>query len=351
MAPMTRFRAIGHVPNEMLEDYYDQRAVRAGTLIITEATFITAQAGGYANIPGIWSDEQIAAWSKVFKRIHSRKSSVFLQMWALGRAAEPETLEKEGGYPYVSASNVPMDNAKVSPRPLSRDEIKQYVQDFAKAAKNAIAAGADGVELHAANGYLPDQFLNEIANTRTDEYGGSIENRARFVLEIVDALIEVVGANRIGIRFSPWSEFGSMHHEISPIAQFAYVTAALEKRARQGNRLAYIHVVESRAAGDVDADTATGSNLFFRHIWQGKLIRAGGMLPFVFEEAEKDPDLLIGLGRYFIANPDLVDRLQYQQKLTSYNRDTFYINTRKGYTDYPITYEESVKLELAVVEP
>jgi NADPH2 dehydrogenase len=187
MAPLTRFRAIDHVPNDLVAEYYEQRASRPGTLLITEATFISAAAGGYDDAPGIWSEKQVEGWSKVFDRIHRKGSSVFVQLWALGVQAYPQVLEKEG-LPFVSASDVPMEKGGKIPHSLTRNEIQKYIQDYIYAAKNAIAAGADGVEIHSAHGYLLDQFLHENTNLRTDEYGGSIENRARFTLEVVDAL-------------------------------------------------------------------------------------------------------------------------------------------------------------------
>jgi NADPH2 dehydrogenase len=334
MAPLTRFRSINHVPNELVEEYYEQRAARPGTLLITEGTFIAPQAGGMAHVPGLWSEEQIVAWSKVFKKIHDKKSFAYVQIWALGRQAIPEVLEKEGPYDYVSASNIPLKDGGKAPRSLTKEEIKEYVQLYAQAAKNAVAAGADGVELHGANGYLPDQFLHANSNVRDDEYGGSIENRARFMLEIIDALIEAIGADRVGVRLSPWGTYGSVDYGVSPIAQWSYVVIELERRARQGDQLAFIHVVEPRVNGATDNDVIVGSNDFIRQIWTGILIRAGNMIPVAEEETEKDPTLLVALGRYFISNPDVVERLESNTPLTKYNRATFYGNDAVGYTDY-----------------
>jgi len=333
MAPLTRFRAIGHVPNDLVAHYYEQRASRPGTLMITEATFISAKAGGYDDAPGIWTDAQVEGWSKVFQKIHSKGSAVFVQLWALGRQADPKVMEKEG-LPFVSASEVPLEKGAKIPHSLSRDEIKEYIQDYVHAAKNAIAAGADGVEIHSAHGYLLDQFLHENTNIRTDEYGGSIENRARFTLEVVDALIDAVGADRLALRLSPWSTFANVTYDVTPIPQWAYVTSELEKRAQQGNRLSYVHIVEPRVNGNEDADRNGVSNQFVREIWQGTLVRAGAMIDTAEQEAEKDPNSLIALGRYFISNPDLVDRLETKQKLTPYYRPTFYGSTEVGYTDY-----------------
>ncbi|CAE7207923.1 unnamed protein product, partial [Rhizoctonia solani] len=189
MAPLTRFRADdNHVHTDLAVEYYAQRAEVPGTLLITEATFISPEAGGFDHIPGVWSDEQIAAWKKVTDAVHERRSYIYLQLWALGRAADPKVLAREG-LPYVSSSPTPMEEGGPVPRELSKDEIKNYVDTYVKAAKNAVfKAGFDGVEIHSANGYLLDQFLQDVCNKRTDEYGGSIENRARFTLEVADAV-------------------------------------------------------------------------------------------------------------------------------------------------------------------
>ena len=238
LAPMTRNRANAqHVHGSLALEYYRQRTSVPGTLAITEATFIAPQAGGYPNVPGIWSDEQISGWSPVrhalriqsLKRdklsflptyvpfrslqqvvdaVHKNGSFIYLQLWALGRTASPDVLQKEDGYPFVAPSPIPLDNTSTSPRALTVEEIREYVQLYATAARNAVVgAGFDGVEIHAANGYLPDQFLQTNTNIRTDSYGGSVENRARFVLEITEAVVNAVGANKVGIRFSPWSTF------------------------------------------------------------------------------------------------------------------------------------------------
>ncbi|ANB12936.1 Oye2p [Sugiyamaella lignohabitans] len=335
LAPLTRFRSPKHVPGDLVAEYYEQRASRPGTLLITEATFIAAKAGGIPNVPGIWSQEQIDAWKKVTDRVHAKKSFIYAQIWALGRQAFPAVLKAEG-FDYVSASDVPIDEERGAPRPLTKEEIKEYIQLYVKAAKNAVEAGFDGIELHSANGYLLDQFLHENTNQRTDEYGGSIENRARFTLEVVDALVEAIGADRVGIRLSPWNTYGEVFPGISPIPQWSYVVAELEKRAvEQNKRLAFVHIVEPRIAGHVNLESWSGSNEFINNIWKGILIKAGNMLPVAAEVAEKEPNTIIAVGRHFISNPDIVDKLERKLELTDYDRDTFYTNDAKGYTDYP----------------
>lgn len=349
MAPLTRMRALGGVPQDIHATYYGQRASRPGTLIITEGTFISEKAGGYPNAPGIHSKEQVAAWKKVFNAIHANKSFVYVQLWALGRAAIKTEMDAKG-LPYVSASNIPESTTNLDspePRGLTVPEIKEYVQDYVQAAKNALEAGADGVEIHDANGYLLDQFLHENSNNRTDEYGGSIENRARFTFEVVDALCAAIGADKVGIRLSPWNTFGNMEPGVSPIPQFSYVLTELERRGREGNRLAYVHVVEPRWAlkKDIhDVHEMDGSNEFVGVIWKGTLIRSGGYsLELAKRDADEKDNVLIAMGRFFISTPDLVDRWEKGIPVNKGNRDTYYTEGPVGYTDYPFANEISVQ--------
>ena len=361
LPPLTRMRAHhpGNVPNkDWAAEYYGQRSKRPGTMLITEGTFISAQAGGYDNVPGIWSKEQVAEWKKIFARVHENGSFIWPQLWALGRQAFPGILARDG-LRYDSASDdLYMDDgmkeqALESKNPqhgITKDEIKQYIKDYVQAAKNAIEAGADGVEIHNANGYLLNQFLDPISNHRTDEYGGSIENRARFTLEVVDAVVEAVGVDRVGIRFSPYSTYGVMSGQDPLIvAQYAYVIGELEKRAKEGKRLAYIHLIEPRLdllmPGDDETKDLGQTNDFAYSIWKGLVIRSGNLAihPEAVKNMVKDDRTLIAYGRYFIANPDLVDRLEKGLPLNKYDRSTFYTMSAEGYIDYP-TYEEAVKL-------
>ncbi|CCE61305.1 hypothetical protein TPHA_0A02230 [Tetrapisispora phaffii CBS 4417] len=362
LPPLTRMRAThpGNVPNkEWAADYYDQRSKREGTLLITEGAFISPQAGGYDNAPGVWSEEQLAEWKKIFARVHANKSFIWPQLWALGRQSEPDTLARDG-LKYVSASDdlyrdetekalaIKSNNPQHG---LTKDEIKQYIADYVQAAKNVIEAGADGVEIHSANGYLLNQFLDPISNNRTDEYGGSIENRSRFTLEVVDALIEAIGAEKVGIRFSPYGTFGSLSGGAEPliVAQFAHVIGEIEKRAKEGKRLAFIHLVEPRVTNpfltEGEGEYQDGTNDFVYSIWKGIIFRAGNYAyhPEVVKEVVKDERTLIGYGRLWISNPDLVDRLEKGLPLNAYNRDTFYAMTSEGYLDYP-TYDEAIKM-------
>ncbi|ODQ52355.1 NADH:flavin oxidoreductase/NADH oxidase [Saitoella complicata NRRL Y-17804] len=335
MAPLTRFRADkDHVHTDLAVDYYTQRASEPGTLLITEATFISPQAGGYNNIPGIWNEAQIKAWKKITDAVHAKGCSMVMQLWALGRAADPSVL-KADGYDYVSSSATPMAEGMPAPRELTVEEIKQYVADEAQAAKNAIAAGFDGVELHSANGYLVDQFLQDTCNKRTDNYGGSIENRARFALECMQAITEAVGQDRVGIRLSPWSEFQGMKMA-DPKPTFSYLVTELGNRFPE---LAYLHVVESRIAGNADQEeNPLEKSDFLKDLWQDKVFfTAGGYRTESAKEAAEHENTVVVMGRYFISNPDLVKRMKEDKPFNDYNRDTFYQykEPSEGYTDYP----------------
>ncbi|EMD36593.1 hypothetical protein CERSUDRAFT_115632 [Gelatoporia subvermispora B] len=336
MAPLTRFRANrAHVLVDFAAEYYAQRASTPGTFIIAEATPIAPKAVGFFNVPGIWSDEQIAAWKHVTDAVHARGSYIFLQIWASGRATYLDALEAEDpSLPYISASDVKLSTRPVAPRPLTISEIQDYIRTFADAAKNAVErAGFDGVEVHGANGYLIDQFIQDVTNKRTDEYGGSVENRARFALEIVDAVVEAVGEKKTGIRFSPWADFQEVGMD-DPVPQFSYIVEQLRDRHPD---LAYIHLIEPRAAGDGDRESQTGeSNDFLREIWAPRaIISAGGFTrETAIEHAEKTGDL-IAFGRAFISNPDLPRRLRENIPLTKWDRSTFYTaEEAKGYIDY-----------------
>ncbi|KAJ7737106.1 FMN-linked oxidoreductase, partial [Mycena metata] len=242
LAPLTRYKASEtHVPYlPLVAEYYAQRASRAGTLLISEGTFIAARAGGLSHVPGIWSPEQITAWKSVTTAVHAKGSAIFMQLWALGRVANYPVLQSEDpSLPYVSASDVLLTTKKGPLRPLTVPEIKQYADLYAQAARNALEAGFDGVEIHGANGYLVEQFLHEVTNKRTDQYGGNIENRARFALEVIDAVAAAVGAERTAIRFSPRNRFQEMGMP-DPIPTYSYVVSQLA--ARHPN-LAYLHLI------------------------------------------------------------------------------------------------------------
>jgi NADPH2 dehydrogenase len=341
LAPLTRTRALpGNVPSDLATEYYAQRAASPGTLLITEATYISPGSAGVpipgdGIVPGIWSDEQLEAWKKVFKAVHDRGSKIYVQLWDIGRVAWYHRLQELGNYFPTGPSAIPMKGEESEHlKALTHWEIKGKVALYVNAAKNAIAAGADGVEIHSANGYLPDTFLRSASNQRTDEYGGSIENRARFSLEIVDAITEAIGADKTAIRLSPWSTFQDIEvNDTETPAQFTYLFEQLQKRADEGKQLAYVHVVEPRLFGPPEP---WATNEPFRKIWKGNFIRAGGYdRETALEDADKSDNTLIAFGRDFIANPDLVQRLKNNEPLAKYDRTTFYVPGAKGYTDYP----------------
>ncbi|KAK7036560.1 hypothetical protein VNI00_011493 [Paramarasmius palmivorus] len=350
LAPLTRFRSDEkHVPLSHVPEYYDQRSRIPGSLLITEATFIHAKAGGYPNAPGIWSDDQIAAWKKVTDRVHANGSYIYLQLWAIGRQAMHEVLKKEDpSLEYTAPSAIGLaEYGLPNPRPLTIDEIHEFIRYYATAADNAVnKAGFDGVEIHGANGYLIDQFLQDVSNKRTDEYGGNIEKRARFALEVVDAVTKVVGEKRTGLRLSPWGTYGDMRMK-EPKPQFAYL---VEKLVELHPDLAYLHVVEPRADGlqSVKVVPEGFENDFIRKIWKPRpFISAGGHnRDTAVEYAEKNDDL-IAIGRSYIANPDLPYRLRYNIPLTKGDRSLYYAygsTDPHGYTDYPFAKDQYPEL-------
>ncbi|KAI1451419.1 NADH:flavin oxidoreductase/NADH oxidase family protein [Annulohypoxylon moriforme] len=343
MAPLTRFRAdANHVPLPFVKDYYQQRGSVPGTLLITEATFIAKEAGGYPNVPGIWNKDQIAAWKTITDAVHAKGSYIYVQLWALGRVAKPVVAEAEG-FQVKGASPIPQAEGETIPIELTVDEIKTFVQHYAQAARNAVEAGFDGVEIHGANGYLVDQFIQDNSNQRTDQYGGSIENRARFALEVTGAIVDAIGADKVGIRLSPWSKFQGMRME-DPVPQFTYVINGLKKL-----KLAYLHVVQSYVE-DNDADLESSKQITFAvEAWgnTSPVLIAGGFRAEsgkrVVDNIFKDKDVAVVFGRYFISTPDLPFRLQKGLPLTPYDRNTFYNpGATAGYIDYSFS-EEFVK--------
>ncbi|KAL0572976.1 hypothetical protein V5O48_008990 [Marasmius crinis-equi] len=355
LAPLTRLRATNDfVPLvHLAKEYYSQRASEPGTLLIAEGTMIHRRAVGTANVPGIWNDEQIQAWKEIVDAIHDKGSYVFLQLGASGRAADPSVLHSEDGsesYDVVSASDLPV-TGRPTPRPLSVEEIKQFVEYFATAAKNAVhRAGFDGVEIHGANGYLIEQFLKEVSNNRTDSYGGTPENRSRFVLEIVGAVVDAVGPTRTALRLSPWNT-AQETYDRDPKPTYSHVVREL-KRAHP--TLAYIHVIDRRVQGEeiIDEAEVRQRNQFIREIWTGgnensgrRLISAGGHTLKTGTELADTKGDLVAYGRTFISNPDLPYRLKHGLPLNAYDRSTFYCPGSldpKGYTDYPFVSRDLV---------
>lgn len=334
MAPMTRLRAIDSVPQPLMATYYAQR-VSAG-LIVTECTMVSPLSLGYMNCPGIYSSEQVAGWREVTEAVHAKGGRIFLQLWHSGRVSHPSLL---GGELPVAPSAVaavgelhtpdgkrPME----APRALETHEIPEIVEQFRKGAENALAAGFDGVELHGAFGYLIDQFLQDGSNQRTDEYGGSIEKRSRFLLEVVEAVSSVWGADRVGIKLSPSNTFYGMF-DSNPKATFGYVIDALNRFG-----LGYLHLMEPNEVDLATRDVLQSVTSLFRPIFKGTLITNGG---YDQEKgnailASGDADL-VSFGKLFIANPDLPKRFELKAPLNAPDPKTFYAPDEKGYTDYP----------------
>ncbi|KAF7556047.1 hypothetical protein G7Z17_g1722 [Cylindrodendrum hubeiense] len=348
MPSLTRFRASDdRVPTPLMKEYYGQRASVPGTLIIAEGTLVSPSAcGGFANAPGIWSGDQVSAWREITDEVHRKGCFIYCQLFAMGRAGDVELAKKEG-FNLAAPSALPIDKDSPTPQAMTVQEIKQMVQDFVKATENAISAGFDGVECHGANGYLIDQFNQDVSNTRDDEYGGSVENRSRFITDIMKAMVDAVGPERVGLRLSPWSEFQGMRME-EPIPQFTDII----NKASQLN-LAYLHLVESRISGSEDAEG--NDRLDFAYgLWTGPILVAGGFEPAeaqkLVDEEYPDKDIVVMFGRYFISNPDLVYRIKEGLELSAYDRDTFYVSKSPvGYSDYPLSirYLESQKVPIS----
>ena len=339
LAPLTRMRSEmpGNVPGALMATYYAQRATPGG-LMISEATFIARQGnGGYAS-PGIETDEQVAGWRKVVDAVHAKGATLLLQLWHVGRASHA-SLQPNGEAPIapsVSDASVrallehgPEESTPA--RAIKIEEIPGIVDQYARAAEQAKAAGFDGVEIHAANGYLLDQFLQDGVNRRTDDYGGPIANRSRFLLEVVDAVTAIWGADRVGIRVGPSNTFNGMH-DSNPQALFSHVAENLSTRS-----MAYLHVIEPRIAGNSEfGDQTPLAAAALKQVFTGSVIAAGGFdangARNILERGGAD---LVAFGRSFIANPDLPERIRIELPLNAYDRPTFYYGGAGGYTDYP----------------
>ncbi|KAG1090229.1 hypothetical protein G6F42_019754 [Rhizopus arrhizus] len=343
LAPLTRLRATTEaVPTDVQAEYYKQRASEGG-LLIAEGTAISPLARAWLQAPGIYTKEQINGWKKVTSNVHAKGAIIFLQLFHSGRVGSKYLNPNQEQ--VVGPSEIPSPGKNLQgedyevPHALTIKEIEAITNDFVQAAKNAIEAGFDGVEIHCANGYLLDQFINSSSNQRTDIYGGSYENRARFPLEVVDAVVEAIGAQRTGVRFSPGSDFQGMVDD-NVERTWSHLTVELQKNHPE---LAYLHMIECRSNIFADVQTGLADTLEpYRKLFNGPFITAGGLSSsqeFAEEIAEKTGDL-IAYGRAFIANPDLPKRLHNNWKLSPYDRGTFYTNGAEGYTDYPFYNEE-----------
>ena len=346
MAPLTRMRAAkpSLAPRPLNAEYYAQRATPGG-LLIAEASPVAATGFGSPGVPGIYSDAQIEGWRKVVDAVHAKGGLIFLQLWHVGRVSHSSF--QPGGVLPVAPSAVPIPaefktapaDGKVvpyeTPRALEIGEIPDVIDAYRQGAINAQKAGFDGVEIHGANGYLIEQFLQSNSNLRTDRYGGSIENRARLLLEITQAAIEVWGADRVGVRLSPYG-IANGSGEADPMPLYTHVVEALNPLG-----LAYLHFIEPRSSGagraEVNWQNVPSAMVLFRPIWKGVLITAGGFTGEAAEAAIAQGHAdAIAFGRIFISNPDLPRRLREGLPLTPYNRATFYGGEAAGYTDYPV---------------
>ena len=348
MAPLTRNRAPGAVPNALMVTYYAQRAhpKDGAGLIITEATAITPQGQGYADVPGIWSAEQVAGWRKVTEAVHAAGGKIVVQLWHVGRVSHVD-LQPGGGAP-VAPSAITAKTKTVlikdgvaafvptsPPRALRLDELPGIVNDYRHAAANAIAAGFDGVEVHAANGYLIDQFLRSGSNRRTDAFGGSIENRARLLVEVMTAIAGEIGGSRTGIRLSPVTPANDAQDD-QPQPLFNHVAQALGSLG-----LAYVHLIEGSTGGprdhtqgDAPFDYAAMRTVYKNAGGAGAWMVNNALDKTLAEQSLKDGADLVCFGRIFIANPDLTRRLREDAPLNTPDRATFYGGGAKGYTDY-----------------
>jgi N-ethylmaleimide reductase len=335
MSPLTRNRATGNIPNDLMVEYYAQRA--SAGLIITEGTSPSPNGLGYPRIPGIFSAAQVAGWKQITDAVHAKGAKMFMQFMHCGRIGHalnlpagarllaPSAIAAAGDI-YTDAEGMKQNG---TPQEMTEADIKSAIEEFAQAAKNAVAAGFDGVELHGANGYLLEQFIRPNSNKRTDRYGGSIENRARFVLEVADAVINAIGKDKVGIRLSPYGVFNDMPLYDAMEADYTYLAQQLNARG-----LVYIHLVDHSPMGAPAVPDSIKQ--MFRSTFKGALILSGG-----YDAARAESDLaagkcdLIAVGRMFLANPDLVARWKGGAALNQPDMNTFYTPGAKGYTDYP----------------
>ena len=341
MSPMTRSRAQGNLPDDLMVEYYKQRAASAG-LIITEGTSPSPNGLGYPRIPGIFSAAQVAGWKKITDAVHSKGSKIFVQLMHTGRVGHPNNLPQGAavvGPSAIAAAGemyTDAEGAKPHPTPkaMTEADVKTAIGEFEQAAKNAVAAGFEGIELHGANGYLLEQFIRPTSNKRTDAYGGSIENRARFALDVVKATTAAIGKDKVGIRLSPFGVFNDLPLYPEMEAEYAYLARALNATG-----LFYIRLVDHSPMGAPAVPQSIKET--FRKEFKGVLILSGG-----YDAARAESDLeagkadLVAVGRPLLANPDLLERWKSGAPLNPPDMNTFYTPGAKGYTDYPVLATE-----------
>ncbi|CAM8929303.1 unnamed protein product [Rhodiola kirilowii] len=386
LAPLTRCRAPNELPNAAMKEYYTQRTT-PGVLLITEGTTTAHGAAGFPHVPGIYKDEQVEAWKAIVDAVHAKGGIIFCQLWHTGRASHSgksavcfNTIDKsnkvllikkthflplsvyqpDGGKP-ISSTNKPLpEKYKIllpdesydthpAPHPLSIEEIPQVVEQYRRCALNAVKAGFDGIEIHSAHGYLIDQFLKDNINDRTDQYGGSLENRTRFLFEVVDSVVSALGPERVAVRISPAIQhLGGM--DSNPIALGTTIIKKINTRQVEwGAKLAYLHVTQPRMLQYLVSDSSRSdpeveeADLIktLRNAYEGTFMCTGGYTRELALEAVEGGEVdLVSFGRLFIANPDLVERFKINAPLNKYNRTTFYtFDPVVGYTDYPFLEE------------
>jgi N-ethylmaleimide reductase len=336
MSPMTRSRALGNVPNAMMATYYSQRA--AAGLLLTEGTAPSPNGLGYPRIPGVYSPEQVAGWRVVTDAVHAANGRIFVQLMHVGRVGHPNNLPAGARLVAPSAVAAPgtmyTDAAGPQPHPtpevMTEADVRAAIDEFAHAARTAITAGFDGIELHGANGYLIEQFLNTVSNQRTDGYGGTVAGRARFALEVARATADAIGADRVGIRLSPYGVFGGMGPDAATDELYGHLATELSKIG-----LVHLHVVDHSAMGAPPVSETLMATM--RASFKGAYILSGG-----YDRARAEADLtagkgdLVAFGRPFLANPHLVEKLQSGAELRAPDPATFYTPGEKGYIDWPV---------------
>lgn len=340
MSPMTRSRAIDNIPNDLMIKYYSQRA--GAGLIITEAVAPSANGLGYPRIPGIYNQKQIQGWKKITDAVHEKGGKIFIQLMHTGRVSHSENMESNTkilapsaiaakGEMYTDSQGM---RAFPVPKEMTSKEIKQAQTEYVKAAENAITAGFDGIELHAANGYLIDQFINSCSNKRTDTYGGDKENRCRFAIEVAQQIVNAIGKNKTGIRLSPYGTYNDMELFDDMEDTFEYLARELAKL-----KLSYVHIVDHSSQGAPEVPDTI--KLKIQKAFGGYIIASGGLdkekAEFILNSQKGD---LVAFGQAFLANPDLVNKLRNDLPLNQPEYDSFFTSGDKGYTDYPFSFEK-----------
>lgn len=340
MSPMTRSRAIDNIPNDLMVEYYSQRT--GAGLIITEAVAPSVNGLGYPRIPGIYNLKQVQGWKKITDAVHEKGGKIFIQLMHTGRVSHSENMESNAKIlaPSAIAARGEMytDSQGMMPFPIPKEmalnEIKQAQIEYVRAAENAISAGFDGVELHAANGYLIDQFINSCSNRRTDTYGGNKENRSRFAIEVAQQVVSAIGKNKTGIRLSPYGTYNDMELFDDMEDTFEYLAEELAKL-----KLCYVHIVDHSSQGAPEVPEAI--KLKIKKAFRGYIIASGGLdkekAEFILNSKKGD---LVAFGQAFLANPDLVNKFRNDLPLNQPDYESFFTSGNKGYTDYPFSLEK-----------